>query len=91
MVAPLDFRLDNEGERRPKTMKPQQERLAELHQDYDSMAKFFLFASKRTKDVEKKKKYELSAGICESMKEVTELLFEASEEILGEKGDRKRK
>jgi len=65
-------------------MKSQQKRLADLHQDYDSMSKFFLFASEKTKDVEKKAKYKLSAKICESMKEVCSLLFEVSKEMLEE-------
>jgi len=65
-------------------MKPQQRRLADLHQDYDSMAKFFMFASKRTKDEKKREKFKNSAQICEAMKEVCSLLFEASEEMLGE-------
>jgi len=57
-------------------MKPIQERLAEQHQDYESMRKFFLFATKKTKDKEKQMKYELSAKICDCMKEVCSLLFE---------------
>ena len=65
-------------------MKPQQRKIADLHQDYDSMAKFFVFASNRTKDAERRKKYELYAKICESMKEVCSGLFEASKEILGD-------
>ena len=65
-------------------MKPQQQKLADLHQDYDSMTKFFRFVAEKTKDTKKREKYLLSAQICDSMKEVITLLFEASKELLEE-------